>query len=53
MVEFYLDNELQYTDNSPPFKWELKKTKGMHEVEVKMFVGSNVYEDNIKFLIFS
>ncbi len=53
MVEFYLDNELQYTDNSPPFKWELKKTKGMHEVEVKMFVGSNVYEDTIKFLIFS
>ena len=39
-VEFYVDEELVYTDNSHPFKWDLETEKGRHTLTV---IGYNEY----------
>ena len=39
-VEFYVDEELVYTDNSHPFIWDLETEKGRHTLTV---IGYNEY----------
>jgi uncharacterized repeat protein (TIGR01451 family) len=37
-IEFYLDNELKFTDTEPTFKWDINfKTFGRHKLEIKCY----------------
>jgi len=36
-IEFYLDEELQFTDENRPFEWELDATIGRHTLEVMAY----------------
>ena len=48
-VEFYLDNELMYTDYDSPFTWKLKGVLGNHEIKVVGYdMADNVAEDEVK-----
>ncbi|RLF52662.1 MAG: hypothetical protein DRN11_00755, partial [Thermoplasmata archaeon] len=48
-VEFYLDNELMYTDYDSPFTWKLKGVLGNHEIKVVGYdMADNVAEDEVE-----
>jgi len=40
-VEFYVDNELQFTDNSPPFEWTFSDSFGVHTITVIAYDEEN------------
>ena len=50
-VEFYLDNNLEYTDDSPPYEWELRHAFGKHEIRARMYYSGNEYEDELNALL--
>ena len=38
IVEFYLDNKLEYVDKSNPFQWNLNKNlRGVHRLEIRAY----------------
>ena len=41
-VEFFIDDESQYTDTEAPFTWKLDATKGLHTLMVKATNSQNV-----------
>ncbi|MBU0496552.1 MAG: hypothetical protein KKC68_01235 [Candidatus Thermoplasmatota archaeon] len=41
-VEFYLDQELLYTDTSPPFSWKVEGSKGLHTLEIYAYNNQNM-----------
>ena len=47
-VEFYIDNDLKYTDNNPPFScfWS-EQTFGIHNIKVLGYNQSGVYMDTL------
>ena len=49
MVEFYIDDVLIYTDNEPPFSWNLESTKGLHTLCVKAYNDNNMSIDIVDF----
>ena len=51
-VEFYVDNELRYTDDVAPFEWRLKTTFGMHTVEVLAYNDMNDSKDIVDVFVF-
>jgi len=44
-VEFYLDKELKFTDDKPPFEWELKAPFGLHTIETIAYKDQNISKD--------
>jgi uncharacterized membrane protein YkgB len=44
-VEFYIDNIKQYTDDNPPFSWNLQTTNGMHTLEVRAIKDNIISKD--------
>jgi hypothetical protein len=44
-VEFYLDNELVYVDEEPPFNWELNAPFGLHTLETFAYNENNISKD--------
>ena len=44
-VEFYLDGKLQFTDNKPPFEWDLDASSGMHTIETFAYNEKNEPKD--------
>jgi hypothetical protein len=40
-VEFYLDGELQFIDDTPPFEWRLDTSPGFHTIEVMAYNEHN------------
>lgn len=44
-VEFYVDDELQYTDDEAPFKWKLKASPGLHTIDVVAYNDVNISLD--------
>jgi len=46
MVEFYIDDELKYEDESPPYQWQWNAASiGKHEIKVIAYNGKNKAED--------
>jgi hypothetical protein len=50
-VDFYVDNEKQYSDNEPPFTWELQASRGLHTLEVKAYNGNSTSLDMLDFYV--
>jgi len=47
-VEFYIDNNLRYTDNNPPFSWFWSEQSfGIHNIKVLGYNQSGVYMDTL------
>jgi len=44
-VEFYLDDELMYVDEEPPFEWELDVSFGLHTIETVAYNENNISKD--------
>jgi len=44
-VEFYLDKDLKFVDEEPPFEWRLKAPFGPHTIEVIAYKGQNISKD--------
>ncbi|MCD6222317.1 MAG: hypothetical protein J7K12_01360, partial [Thermoplasmata archaeon] len=45
-VEFYIDDELKYEDESPPYQWQWNAASiGKHEIKVIAYNGKNKAED--------
>jgi len=44
-VEFYLDGELQFIDEEPPYEWELDTTSGLHTVKTLAYNEKNMSKD--------
>lgn len=42
LVEFYIDGQLQYTDESEPFAWDLAAINGLHTLEVYAYNDENI-----------
>lgn len=51
-VEFYLDNELKFEDNSPPYQWQISRVIGNHEIKAKMYYNGSEAEDSIEAFLF-
>jgi len=51
-VEFYLDNELKYTDYSYPYTWEISPSIGKHVIKVKMYYEDRNLQDGINAFLF-
>ena len=50
-VEFYIDNELKYSDSNPPYKWVWEEHAiGNHEIKVIAYGKNNKVEDKINVL---
>lgn len=52
MVEFYVDDELQYTDDVAPFEWRLKTTFGLHTIEAVAYNEVNISKDIVDVFVF-
>ena len=53
-VEFYIDDELKFTDNEAPFSWLWnERAIGNHEIKVIAYGDGNKAEDNISVIIFN
>lgn len=48
-VEFYVDNELQFIDDEPPYNWNLQASRGLHTLEIKAYNNENISIDIIDF----
>jgi hypothetical protein len=52
-VEFYIDNELKYIDNSSPYSWKFDETCfGKHEIKIVAY-GKETKEAKISVFIFN
>jgi len=51
-VEFYVDNELKFTDDEAPFKWRLKTSPGLHIIEVLAYNNVNISKDIVDVFVF-
>lgn len=52
MIEFYVDDELQYTDDVAPFEWRLKTTFGLHTIETVAYNEVNISKDIVDVFVF-
>ncbi len=54
MVEFYIDDELKYEDESPPYSWTWNEAAiGWHEIKVIAYKEKNKAEDKLDIMIFN
>ena len=44
-VEFYLDGELQFIDEEPPYEWDLDTTSGLHTIKTLAYNERNMSKD--------
>jgi len=51
-VEFYLDDVLQYRDDTAPFSWDLSASKGLHTLEVKAINNEDTSLDIVDIYVF-
>ncbi len=40
-IEFYIDDELKYTDFEKPFSWELETNRGLHTLKIHAYNSNN------------
>lgn len=53
-VEFYVDNEIKFTDENPPYSWQWNEFAiGWHEIKVVAYKNGGVTEDEINVWIFN
>ena len=50
-VDFYIDNELKYTDNVSPYEWNLDTTIGLHTLKALAYNEHNVSQDIIDIFV--
>ena len=51
-VEFYVDNEIKFTDENPPYSWQWNEFAiGWHEIKVVAYKNGGVTEDEIRVCI--
>jgi len=51
-VEFYIDDILKYQDETAPFTWELKTTRGLHTLEARANNDNSISIDVIDIYVF-
>lgn len=51
-VEFYLDGDLQFTDENEPYEWELDTSQGLHTIEVCAYNEHNMSKDILDLYVF-
>jgi hypothetical protein len=51
-VEFYLDGDLQLTDEEEPYEWELDTSQGIHAIEVFAYNDHNTSKDILDVFVF-
>jgi len=49
LVEFYIDNVKQHTDDEAPFTWDLQATSGLHTLKVIAINGNSISLDLVDF----
>ncbi len=51
-IEFFVDDKLVYTDDSPPFKWKIRASPGLHVIETIAYNDVNISKDIVDVFIF-
>lgn len=51
-VEFYLDGELQFVDDEPPFEWEMHASSGLHTIETFAYNERSTSKDIMDVFVF-
>ena len=51
-VEFFVDEELLFTDDEPPFEWNLHSNRELHTLEIKAYHNDTISLDIIDFYKF-
>ncbi len=51
-VEFYIDGNLKYEDDTPPYQWDISNVVGKHKIRAKMYKNKEAYEDKIHAFLF-
>jgi len=53
-VEFYVDNEIKFTDETPPYEWQWNEFAiGWHEIKVVAYKNERTAEDEMGVWIFN